>query len=118
MVRFQEIHAGTASTVEGLDDAISAGLQSPAAADFSFPESGPAEPVQQVEAILILSSGGIPALLMADPSRAPILKSALDVLAGDFHRRLDSGETLLPGGIEYENLFRKALFAFQGIAGS
>ncbi|RKX90018.1 MAG: hypothetical protein DRP70_01925 [Spirochaetes bacterium] len=91
-----------------LDEGISAVFRCPVVSDFTFPESGEAEPVQQVEAVLILSSGGIPGRLSADPSAAPELKAGLDVLKADFRHRLETGNTSLPGGIEYADLFHQA----------
>lgn len=109
LCRFRDLYADGAADVEGLNSSIAAALKSPAAADFSFPESGPAEPVQQVEAVLILSSGGIPARLAAEPNLAPEMKISLDQLISDFNRRIQTGDTALPGGIEYSPLFRQAL---------
>lgn len=111
LCRLQDFHAGGLN--ERLKEGISAALRCPVTADLSFPESGMAEPVQQVEAVLILSSGRIPARLKADPSLAPALKAVLDHLTSDFRRRLESGDTLLPGGIDYETLFRQALAALE-----
>ena len=109
LCRLQDVHDG----IEGLEEGIYAVLRSAVVADLNFPESGPAEPVQQVEAILILFSGGIPARLKADPFLAPELKDSLDCLTSDFRRRLESGDTSLPGGIDYESLFIRALAALE-----
>jgi len=98
----------------GLDEGILAVLNCPRTGDFSFPESGAAEPVQQVEAVLILSSGKIPGRLKRRPCPAPALLSALDELKEDFRHRLDTGNTMLAGGIEYAPLFRRAFRALQG----
>ncbi len=95
--------------IPGLETVILAAMRCPAASDFRFPESGEAEPVQQVEAVLILSSGGIPRRLEGSPTSAPELFSALNGLKADFRRRLETGNTALPGGIEYGALFRQAL---------
>jgi len=100
-------------SLPGLDEGIRAVLNCPLAGDFSFPESGEAEPVQQVEAVLILSSGKIPERLKHRPSPGPALLPALDELKEDFRRRLDTGDTILPGGIEYASLFRQALNALE-----
>jgi len=106
LCRFQDSRG---ESLPGLEKGILAAMRSPAASDFKFPESGEAEPVQQVEAVLILSSGGLPGRLSADPSAAPEMYSALNSLKAVFCRRLESGNTTLPGGIEYEALFRLAL---------
>ena len=92
---------------------ISAAFRCLSAGDFNFPESGAAEPVQQVEAVLILSSGGIPGRLKANPEIAPEMKTGLNNLKEDFQSRLDTGNTSLTGGIEYESLFRMALEAME-----
>lgn len=97
--------------VGGLDSSIIAALRSPPAADFSFPESGPAEPVQQIEAVLILASGGVPSRLHADSDLSPDLKLSLDGLREIFQTRIDRGDTTLPGAIDYEQLYREALAA-------
>ena len=98
-----------ASAVENLDSALERILRSPEAANFAFPESGPAEPVQQIEAVLVLSQGYIPRLLAQNPSQAPVLSEALRALAGNFRGRMASGDTTLPGNIAYAPLFEQAL---------
>jgi hypothetical protein len=113
LCRLQDLHPVEASGIEGLDSAICSALRSLPASELAFPESGSAEVVQQVEAALVLAAGGIPARLKADPDLAPELKNALDKLVLIFRRRLDSGDTSLPGGIEYETLFRKALIQIE-----
>jgi hypothetical protein len=113
LCRLQDLHPGEASGIEGLDSAIHRALRSPPASELVFPESGSAESVQQVEAALVLAAGGIPARLKADPDLAPELKAALDKLVRIFRCRLDEGDTSLPGGIEYEPLFRKALIQIE-----
>jgi hypothetical protein len=113
LCRLQELHPGEASGIEGLDSAIRRALRSPAASELVFSESGSAEVVQQVEAALVLASGGIPARLKTDPDLAPELMNALDQLVLIFRSRLDKGDTSLPGGIEYESLFRKALIQIE-----
>ena len=102
-----------AASVDGLEEALDRALSSPAAADFSFPESGPAEPVQQVEAALILASGGIPRRLRDDAAGADAAARALADLASDFRDRLAAGDTVLPGGIDYRPLFEQALSALE-----
>ena len=99
--------------VEGLETAMLRALRAPAAVDFSFPESGPAEVVQQVEAVMILASGGIPARLKKFPETAPVMAGGLKKLASDFRRRIDSGDTMLPGGFDYLQLFCGALSALE-----
>jgi len=94
---------------QDLKDGIITAMRSSVSVDLSFPESGEAEPVQQVEAVFILSSGGIPGRIKADPTLSPGLKAALDSLAAGFSSRIDSGDTSLPGGIDYEDLFKQAL---------
>lgn len=111
--RFQNLLELEAAGVEGLDSAIKAALTSPPVADFSFPESGPAEPVQQIEAVLILFSGGVPFRLYADPGLSPELKSSLDELKEKFRNRIETGDTTLPGGIDYKPLFSQALAALE-----
>jgi hypothetical protein len=113
LCRLQDLHPGEASGIEGLDSAICRALRSPAASELVFSESGSAEVVQQVEAALVLASGGIPARLKTDPDLAPELMNALDQLVLIFRSRLDKGDTSLPGGIEYESLFRKALIQIE-----
>jgi|GEM_PF-2206034 len=98
-------------SVPGLEAGIRAAMDSPEIGNFLFPESGEAEPVQQVEAVLILSSGGIPGRLQDHPSTAPEMKAGLDALKTDFRKRLETGNTTLPGAIEYSDLFRQALAA-------
>jgi hypothetical protein len=106
-----------AADVDGLESGLAKAMDSPAASDFTFPESGPAEPVQKVEAALILASGGIPARLEAAPgsggSSGATLAGALEELKDDFRRRLETGETALPGGIDYAPLFLQALEALE-----
>ncbi len=113
LCRYQDIEDESAKSTDelipGLGESILAGMRCPAASNFNFPESGEAEPVQQVEAVLILSSGGLPGRLSVDSSSAPELSSALNGLKVDFRSRLESGNTSLPGGIEYADLFRQAL---------
>ncbi|MCK5735167.1 MAG: hypothetical protein KAH21_01765 [Spirochaetaceae bacterium] len=98
---------------ENLAEGISAAFRCPSAGDFNFPESGAAELVQQVEAVLILSSGGIPGRLKANPGIAPEMNTGLNRLKEDFQQRLATGNTSLPGGIEYESLFMMALEAME-----
>jgi len=93
----------------GLEEGIFTVLNSPPAGDFSFPESGEAEPVQQVEAVLILSMGRIPGRLKQTPCPAPVLLSALEGLGKDFRRRLETGNTMISGEIEYAPLFQQAV---------
>lgn len=109
LCRFQSEYPEAAAGLDGLDKGISAGLDSPAAADLTFPESGPAEPVQQIEAVLVLAAGGIPGRLRADTSSGSELKVSLGRLESEFRRRLDIDDTTLPGGIEYKQLFTQAL---------
>ncbi len=113
LCRLQDVHPGEASGIEGLSSGIRSALRSPPASELTFPESGPAEAVQQVEAAFVLAAGGIPARLKADPDLAPELKAALENLVLVFRRRLDKGDTSLPGEIEYEPLFRKALMRIE-----
>ncbi len=97
-----------ASEIPSLKDSISRALNSPVALSFQFPESGPAEIVQQVEAVLILTSGRIPLYLKTNPSIAPQVASGIAILVDYFHHRLTEGDTVLPGGIEYKDLFTQA----------
>lgn len=113
LCRIQNHLESGAAGIEGLDPAIKAALRSPATVDFSFPESGSAEPVQQIEAVLILASGGVPSRIYADSDISPKLKKSFDSLKENFQQRIESGDTMLPGGIEYETLFRQALAALE-----
>lgn len=99
----------TANSVEGLDEALARVLNWAEAADFAFPESGPAEAVQQVEAAFILASGRIPAFLKESPEIAPKMADGIRTLEAGFRKRLESGDTSLPGGIDYRSLFEEAL---------
>jgi hypothetical protein len=110
---FAAKHAEIAETVPGLEDSLASAEASPAASDFSFPESGPAEPVQQVEAVLVLASGGIPARLKKAPEEEGALGAALSELSADFRKRLETGDTALPGGIDYAPLYLQALEALE-----
>ena len=110
LCRFQDLSVeipGIDSDV--LEKSILSAMRSPVTGDFAFPESGDAEPVQQVEAVLVLSSGGVPRRVMGNSRIAPVLSTELNALKEDFQRRISSGDTILPGGINYEELFRKAL---------
>lgn len=109
LCRLQNVLGLESEGVEGLDQAIKAALRSPAAADFSFPESGSAEPVQQIEAVLILGSGGVPLRLSSNSGLSPDLKASLDGLKDYFRERIETGNTMLAGGIDYDELFRQAL---------
>ena len=111
---FLRKHPAEALSVDGLEEALGRAFDSPAISDFSFPESGPAEPVQRVEAALILASGGIPAHLRSYRTSGEALAAALDALTSDFRERLETGETVLPGGIDYRPLFAQALAALGG----
>jgi len=110
---FRTRHREAAASVDGLDDGIRRALVSPLVSDLGFPESGDAEAVQQVEALLVLASGGIPALLRDDPEAAPELSAAVADIRRMFRRRLEDGETLLPGGIDYAPLYRQVLAALE-----
>jgi hypothetical protein len=110
---FDEKRKEASRAVEGLDTGMLRALRAPAAGDFTFPESGPAELVQQVEAVMILASGGVPARLRRSPETAPVMADGLKLLAADFRRRLDSGDTMLPGGFDYQQLFLQALSALE-----
>ena len=109
LCRLRSEEPEAARVVNGLDDSISRVLNWTEAADFSFPESGPAEAVQQIEAVLILSARGIPGLLQNSPTLAPALARSLETLAAGFRERLERGDTSLPGGIDYRPLFEQAL---------
>ncbi|MCG8452667.1 MAG: hypothetical protein MI717_05760 [Spirochaetales bacterium] len=104
-------HPEAAAEVEGLEGAVAGALRTSVVSDFAFPESGPAEPVQQVEAALVLASGGVPALIKAAPALAPELAKALKELAEGFKKRLEEKDTLLVGGIDYAPLYLQALEA-------
>ena len=114
LCRLRAVHPGAAAGIDGLDEVIRAGLRSPCAADFSFPESGDAAVVQQVEAVLLLSSGHVPKLLDNDADLAPKLKTALEGLAAEFRRKLNSGDTKLIQGIDYAPLYARAAAALGG----
>ncbi len=111
LCKFRNRHPEEAAGVQGLDESISRGLNWVEAADFSFPESGPAEAVQQAEAAFILAAGEVPVLLKAQPELAPNLAAGLKELTSSFRDRLNSGDTVLPGGIDYRTIFEKALAA-------
>ncbi len=110
---FETRYPDEAASMEGLgadlDASLAAVLNCPVISDFSFPESGEAQPVQQVEAALILASGGIPKRLKSRPEHGLGLASALENLIADFRMRLDSGTTALPGGIDYRPFFEQVL---------
>jgi glycogen debranching enzyme len=81
---------------------------------FRSPNPGDAAVVQQVEAVLLLSSGRVPKLLENDADLAPELKTALDGLAAEFRRKLNSGDTKLIQGIDYAPLYTRAAVALGG----
>ena len=110
LCRFQDLSVGIPGIeADVLEKSILSAMRSPVTGDFAFPESGEAEPVQQVEAVLVLSSGGVPGRVMGDSRIAPVLSAELGGLKADFLRRIRSGDTILPGGIDYKDLFLKAL---------
>ncbi len=100
-----------AAKLPGLHSALLRALNSPGACRLDFPESGPAAPVQQIEAVLILSSGGIPAMLREDAAAAPALRDALSLLKEQFQRRLETGETSLVENVDYRELYLQAFNA-------
>lgn len=114
LCRLRAVHSKEAAGIDGLDEVIRMGLRSPCAADFSFPESGDAAVVQQVEAVLLLSTGHVPKLLENDADLAPELKAALDGMAAEFRRKLESGDTKLIQGIDYAALYAQAAAALGG----
>lgn len=102
---------------EKLTAIITRGLNSPPVSNFDFPESGPAELVQIIEAVLILSSGKILELLLSGKLQAPELMKSLKKLLEKLRKRLENGDTCLPGGIEYRGLIMKAMNALSVIDG-
>ena len=113
LCRFRSEFPERALGMSGLNQAIDSVLNTRIAADFSFPESGDAEPVQQLEAILVLSSGGVPGLLYSEAESAPELLAAINTLAADFRRRIRESDTRLPGDIEYRGFFEMAVSALE-----
>ncbi len=101
----------TAAQIPGLRTSITRALNSLPASHLNFPESGPAAPVQQIEAVLILCEGEIPGMLEREPAAAPALKAALHTVTAEFRRCLESGETSLAGAIDYAPLYKMALEA-------
>lgn len=109
LTRLQNDHPEEAADVKGLESSISAAFRSPSVHNLAFPESGPAEPVQQIEAALVLGAGNIPAQLKADPAPAPALAEALGELAVSIRKHIEEHDTVLPGGIDYKPLYTQAL---------
>lgn len=112
-MRFSDEAASMEGLGAALEEALAAALDCSEISDFSFPESGEAQPVQQVEAALILASGCIPQRLKSHPAHGGALAAALRNLSADFQSRLDSGNTKLPGGIDYRPLFEQVIASLQ-----
>jgi hypothetical protein len=63
---------------------------------------------QQMEAVLILGSGGCPLYLKDNPDCCPAMLSRLKELGADFQQRLDSDDTVLSFGGDYKKQFTLA----------
>ncbi|MDA3957390.1 hypothetical protein [Oceanispirochaeta sp.] len=63
---------------------------------------------QQMEAVLIMGSGGCPLWLKAHPDSCPVLVDRLGQLGNEFKSRLDKEDTVLPFGGDYKPQFMLA----------
>ncbi|MBF9015492.1 MULTISPECIES: hypothetical protein [unclassified Oceanispirochaeta] len=92
--------------IPGYDDALKKG--------FSFAVSselngyGFNSLFQQMEAVLILGSGGCPRYLVSNPDSGPVMISRLKELGNDFQQRLDKDDTILSFGGDYKRQFTLA----------
>jgi len=98
-------HPEKASAINGLEESLVQGLK------FSISENlegfGITGELQTIEAALILGAGGLLQLLKKNPHFSPELKNRLDELKTDYRNKLDRGETDLPYGGSYKEIFEQ-----------